>query len=81
MSVAVDPHTKAILDETRRDHAKAAQRGERIAALTETVLNALMATGRVRGLDASLRPVLFHVLCDDIYGNAAIDIPEWKPWA
>jgi hypothetical protein len=72
------PALETVAAEERADHAQAPARGERLAALTTRILNGLMATGHVRGLDASSRPVVFDILADDIYPNQAIDIPELR---
>lgn len=61
--------------ETARDHDRAKARGVRLAALTDAVLAHLQSRGIT--LDPSaVRQGLFHALADELYGNAAIDIPS-----
>lgn len=56
------------------DHARAGERGERLAGIAEHVVSALVGNGFLPDTRAATI-VVFHVLADHLYGNAAIDIP------
>ena len=64
-----------ILDE--REIAR--RRGERVRDLADTIIAEFLVAGFLSPTWAdSARVVLFHVLADNLYGNAAIDIPPRK---
>jgi hypothetical protein len=67
-------HREVIADE-RRDHAHAEARGQRVLHLADQLIDELLGAG-VPARRPVLRPLFFRVLADDIYRNAAIDIPD-----
>lgn len=69
------PQTEEIARATTHDHARAGERGERVRDLADAILTELRAYGLVSDV-ARARPLIFHVLADDLYGNRAIDIPR-----
>jgi hypothetical protein len=63
----------AAADEAR-DHARAHARGERLDLIARGIVSALTAQGL--GLDEDrCHVIVFHVLADHLYGNAAVDGP------
>jgi hypothetical protein len=59
------------------DHARAGERGERLATITTAIVGALANNGLLRMTEHQARLVVFHTLADHLYGTAAIDIPEF----
>ncbi len=59
------------MPDTSRDPA--VLRGERLKLLAESIVHVL---GRYP-LDDHDKILIFHVLADELYGNAAIDIPRF----
>lgn len=61
------------------DHAQAARRGQRLVDLADACILELLAGGLLPAARCDdARVALFTVLCDDIYGNAAVDIPRLR---
>jgi len=63
-----------LAQDTRRDHARAEARGERLADLSEAIVSALVGHGLLRQ-PRTARLVVFHLLAEHFYGNRAVDIP------
>lgn len=62
--------------EERIDQARAAGRGERLRAMANDVVSALVGRGQLHGDLPTARITAFHVLADHLYANAAIDVPR-----
>ncbi len=73
---AGDPLFEALATEERRAHAGARSRGERLATLTDAIIDRLVARGLAGAHDDETRVAVFSVLADCLAGNAAIDIPR-----
>jgi hypothetical protein len=59
------------------DHARAGERGERIKFIADDVISKLLAAGVLRGDPRVAKVIVFHVVSDHLFGNRAIDIPEF----
>jgi hypothetical protein len=70
-----DPVDVFLEAEERRDHDRALARGLRVRDAADAVLSVLEAHGNGPRDRAAARVVVFSVLADVLYGNAAIDIP------
>lgn len=57
------------------DHARAGERGERLATIAEAIVSALENNGLVHDLQPA-RLIAFHTLADHLYGYQSIDIPD-----
>ena len=79
MMFAYDPLDIALARARDIELAHAQQRGARVLDLTDSVLSLLVAAGWMapQFVDDA-RPVVFHELADDIYGNLALDIPPLR---
>jgi hypothetical protein len=77
MTTQGDPVEAMLDDERQADHAQAARRGERLARIADAVASNLHARGILTCTD-DLRGALFHALADELYGNAAIDVPTLR---
>jgi hypothetical protein len=74
----MNPVDREVADDAARDHAQAGARGRRVLDLTNAVLSALQATGLIVFDPDEARVAIFSVLAEDIYGNAAVDIPTLR---
>jgi hypothetical protein len=70
-----DPTTNWLEREEARDHALAAARGLALREAADAVLSALDGHANAPPDPVAARVVIFSVLADWRYGNAAIDIP------
>lgn len=69
-----DPVSETIAREERTDHHLARARGERLELLTAAIVSGLDA--RALLTDRAVATVIvFHLLADHLYANAAIDLP------
>lgn len=73
-----DPVEAMLAQETAVDHSKAKWRGERVLGLCDRVASTLDAQGLLRASRDDVRAELFHVIADDLYGDAAIDVPTLR---
>lgn len=74
--MAPDPLDVVMAREERMDHAQAERRGQRVRDLAEAVVAALMGPGLLPAAHrAQAVIVAVHILADDLYGNAALDLP------
>jgi hypothetical protein len=71
-----DPIADVIAREEHTDHHRAAARGQRLLVLADHLVAALQASCTVTNV-AAARAEIFHVLADDLYGNAAINTPDF----
>jgi hypothetical protein len=78
-----DPAEAALAQETRADHERAKDRGERLRILADGIVSELNAEGLLRPGHARARRLIFHQLADELYGNQAIDGPStaWRGWS
>lgn len=60
------------------DHARAGERAERIAHLTEAIIDVLVGEGMSGLYLQRARVAIFHTLAHDIYGKRAIDVPDFQ---
>ncbi len=69
-------HEDEVRQAEAHDHARAGERGEKLRRISEDVVSALIGQGMV--FDArQAKVVIFHVVSDHLFGNRAIDIPEF----
>lgn len=73
-ALALDPVEAVITAETKADHSKAKQRGERVAALAWCIASELDANGMLRGSAADARVQIQRIVAEDLYGNQAVDL-------
>jgi hypothetical protein len=71
-----DPVLEALARDEHTDHHRARARGQRLLGIADSLVSVLEATGRLDDPDAA-RGDIFHVLADALYGNDAIDIPDF----
>jgi hypothetical protein len=71
-----DPVAEQITRDERTDHHHATARGQRLLRLADHLVAALQASCTVTNV-AAARAEIFHVLADDLYGNAAINTPDF----
>jgi len=72
-----DPAFDAIAKAETTDHYKATARARRLLLLADHVVGVLDAQGLI-GDPATVRAEVFHALADDLYGTAAIDLPDFR---
>lgn len=70
-----DPVEALIAAEARADHAKAKSRGVRVALLAQSIASDLNAEGLLRGAESDVIVRIQCRLAEDLYGNAAVDLP------
>jgi len=74
-----DPVERLLADDAAADHAQAKTRGERVRDLADAIAVELHGRGMLHASRRDTRAAIFHILADDLYGNAAIDIPNlWE---
>lgn len=77
--VSPDPLDVMLEQSATQDHAKAAQRGERVLRVTNAAINGLISRGLLAPADEDdARVAVFSLIADDLYGNAAIDVPRLR---
>ena len=76
--VSPDPAEAELDEEPAVDHAKAKARGERVLGLAERIASTLQARGGLRASEAEVRVAIFHVIAEELYGRAAVDVPTLR---
>jgi hypothetical protein len=71
-----DPVHEAIGREEHSDHYRARARGQRVLLLADRLVIILQAQALLTDPDVARRK-LFHALADDLYGNGALDVPDF----
>lgn len=75
---STDPVEAMLARDTAVDHDEARFRGQRVFDLARRLVSTLDARGLLRGSAQDATVELFHPIADDLYGNAAIDIPALR---
>jgi hypothetical protein len=71
-----DPVHEQFARDERTDHHRATARGQRLVRLADHLVAALQASCTVTNV-AAARAEIFHVLADNLYGDDAIDTPDF----
>jgi hypothetical protein len=72
-----DPVAEQVDRAEQTDHYRATARGRRILLLADSLVDRLIGRGLLVPGAADARRELFHALADTLYGNAAIDLPDF----
>ena len=74
--ISPDPLEEFLEADTRRDMDAARHRGARLLTLAHGIVVELVSSGYLPSRwSGPARVIVFHVLADGLYGNAAIEIP------
>ena len=77
--IVADPVDEMLNVDARIDHEQAVRRGQRIYLVADAAVADLIGRGLLQTASADdARVALFTIIADDVYGNAAIDVPPLR---